>query len=188
MLRPLLGIARWNTAAGRCRQVAGGAGRRASWPSCCRRIRRKPVRHDLPPLVDRLPGAELPGRNVAQFVSAPPGVREKHTQNATYQSVSSGSPFRARSSTAAIAPVREHPRLGRGSLGRRRFAKDPTAARRPRDDLHRLLRIANRGRQVPLFVVGSSTSRSQSPMMLMDSVVKNIAHPGTPAIHHAFRR
>ena len=46
----------------------------------------------------------------------------------------------------------------------------------------------NRCSQVPLFVVGSSTSRSQSPTMLMDNVVKKIVHPGTPAIHHAFRR
>ena len=48
--------------------------------------------------------------------------------------------------------------------------------------------IVNRWCQVPLFVVGSSTSRSQSPTMLMDSVVKKIVHPGTPAIHHAFSR
>ena len=43
-------------------------------------------------------------------------------------------------------------------------------------------------RQVLPVVVGSRTSRNQSPTMLMDRVVKNIAHPGTPAIHHALRR
>ena len=42
--------------------------------------------------------------------------------------------------------------------------------------------------QAVLRVVGSSTSRSQSPTTLMDRVVRKIANPGIPAIHHAFRR
>ena len=159
------------TFAGYCQvKYSGGAvqtSRRWRWPAHRLAVilpsnPSKPVQRDLPLPVDRPPGAALPGR----------GLRLAPLLGWYCHRTSPGT----------------RTRLGFDVRDRRRFAMDPFPARRPRKDLHRHLHIVNRGSQVPLFVVGSRTSRSQSPMMLMDNVVKNIAHPGTPAIHHAFRR
>ena len=160
MLRPLLGIARWNTVAGRCRQVAGGAVRHTSWLSPCLRIRRQPVQHDLPMLVDRLPGVTLTKRDTGRSsrrrracarIIRRTGPASQRRQDRCSRRVRTPRPLasanrwmdgdiprtgetgaqRTSRTGAAIEPVRKNSRLGRSSWGRRRFTMNPSAARRP---------------------------------------------------------